>query len=74
MLLTFYFQKCSHVLLKSEEKAEQAEILKRKNIPYLTKKSLRKKIHEKAKKNNICPNCAEFNGNLMIIYVFKKTK
>jgi DNA-directed RNA polymerase III subunit RPC1 len=31
-------------------------------MPYLAKKALRKKIHEKAKKNNICFNCGEFNG------------
>jgi len=28
-------------------------------MPYLAKKALRKKIHEKAKKNNICFNCGE---------------
>lgn len=38
------------------------EMLKRKNIPYLNKKALRKKIHEKAKKNSYCFNCGDFNG------------
>ncbi|CAF0829663.1 unnamed protein product [Brachionus calyciflorus] len=61
-ILQMLCKKCSHVLLTSKEKADFLEILKRKNIPYLSKKALRKKIHEKAKKNNLCFNCGDFNG------------
>lgn len=50
------------MLINDQEKANYAELLKRKNIPYLQKKAQRKRIHEKAKKNNICFNCGEFNG------------
>lgn len=37
-------------------------MFKRKDMPYLQKKSLRKRIHERAKKSNVCFNCSEFNG------------
>jgi DNA-directed RNA polymerase III subunit RPC1 len=57
-------QKCSHVLLSDQDKAVFFNMLKRKNLQYLQKKALRKKIHEKAKKNNVCFNCGEFNGKL----------
>ena len=50
------------MLLVTQDKNMFAEILKRKNIPYLQKKGLRKKIHDKAKKMNVCSNCGEFNG------------
>jgi hypothetical protein len=52
--------------LNQQEKSGFLDILKRKNMPYLQKKALRKKIHEKAKKNNICLECGEFNGNYPI--------
>ena len=59
-------KRCSHVLLPVEDKAQFMEMLKRKNMPYLNKKALRKKIHEKAKKNNFCFNCGDFNGFAII--------
>jgi DNA-directed RNA polymerase III subunit RPC1 len=31
-------------------------------LSYLQKKSLRKRIHEKAKKTTTCPYCGELNG------------
>jgi DNA-directed RNA polymerase III subunit RPC1 len=31
-------------------------------LSYLQKKSLRKRIHEKAKKTTHCPYCGELNG------------
>lgn len=31
-------------------------------LSYLQKKSLRKRIHEKAKKSTLCPYCGELNG------------
>ena len=49
-------------MLNAQDKATFQELFKRKNIPYLQKKGLRKKIHEKAKKNSFCFNCGEFNG------------
>ncbi len=52
--------------MNQQEKSGFLDILKRKNMPYLQKKGLRKKIHEKAKKNNICLECGEFNGNYII--------
>ena len=55
-------QKCSRVLLSDADKSTFLEGLRRKNMPYLHKKALRKKIHEKAKKNNVCGECGEFNG------------
>ncbi len=60
-----YLKKCSHVLLSDQDKILFFNMLKRKNLQYLQKKALRKKIHEKAKKNNICFNCGEFNGILL---------
>jgi hypothetical protein len=62
-------KKCSKVLLNQQEKSGFLDILKRKNMPYLQKKALRKKIHEKAKKNNICLECGEFNGNCIFYYL-----
>lgn len=32
------------------------------NLSYLTRKALRKQVHEKAKKATICPHCGEING------------
>jgi DNA-directed RNA polymerase III subunit RPC1 len=36
-------------------------------LTYLHKKSLRKRVHEKAKKTTLCPYCGELNGNLKLI-------
>jgi DNA-directed RNA polymerase III subunit RPC1 len=47
-------------------------LLKRRNLQYLQKKALKKRIHEKAKKNNICFNCSEFNGNFFISFFISK--
>lgn len=55
-------KKCSYLLLTESDKSAFLDVLRRKSVPYLQKKSLRKKIHEKAKKNNVCFNCGEFNG------------
>lgn len=35
-------------------------------LSYLQKKSLRKRIHEKAKKTSVCPYCGEVNGKQWI--------
>ncbi len=54
------------MLLNAQDKAMFLDVLKRKNMPYLQKKALRKKIHEKAKKNNVCLECGDFNGILNV--------
>lgn len=48
--------------MPQQEKLSLLETVAKKNIPYLQKKPLRKKVHEKAKKNSICFNCGDFNG------------
>ena len=55
-------KKCGHVLLSRDDKQQFRESLKKKHIAYLQKKALRKKIHEKAKKNSLCFSCSELNG------------
>ena len=33
-------------------------------MSYLQRKAIRKKIYEKSRKLQICPNCAAYNGNI----------
>ena len=51
-------------MLNAKEKSSYNDMIKKKNIQYLQKKGLRKKIHEKVKKSNVCFNCGEFNGTV----------
>jgi len=53
---------CSRVLLKHADQELFREKLKHPNMPYLTKKAMRKKISEKAKKMVLCFNCQARNG------------
>ncbi|XP_044732601.1 DNA-directed RNA polymerase III subunit RPC1 isoform X2 [Chrysoperla carnea] len=55
-------KKCSHVLLKPEEKVALRLKIENPDLSYILKKVLRKKILMKAKKTNTCPNCKETNG------------
>ena len=50
-------------MLNKEMKQKFQRQLCRPILTYLQKKSLRKRIHEKAKKTTICPYCGELNGN-----------
>jgi len=53
---------CGSVLLKQTDRDIFREKLKNPNMAYLTKKGLRKKILEKAKKFTQCPKCQARNG------------
>ncbi|CAD5120480.1 DgyrCDS9046 [Dimorphilus gyrociliatus] len=53
---------CSHVLLPPPEKKKWISVINRPNLPYLQKKTLRKKISEQAKKISVCPYCSAVNG------------
>ncbi|CAF1024738.1 unnamed protein product [Rotaria sordida] len=58
-------KKCSRVMLNKEMKQTFQRQLCRPVLTYLQKKSLRKRIHEKAKKSTICPYCGELNGAVL---------
>jgi len=55
---------CSSVLLNDKLRAVFGSKLKKPNLPYLTKKNLRKEILEKCKKVSICPHCNAKNGTV----------
>lgn len=72
---------CAHVLLPKNEAKVFMYSLKRPGLTYLQKKGLRKKIHEKCKKYNICFHCGAYNGmvkkcgTLKIVHEkYKKTR
>ncbi|CAF1577254.1 unnamed protein product [Rotaria sp. Silwood1] len=58
-------KKCSRVMLNKEMKQTFQRQLCRPILTYLQKKSLRKRVHEKAKKTTICPYCGELNGAVL---------
>ncbi|CAF1241130.1 unnamed protein product [Rotaria sp. Silwood1] len=58
-------KKCSRVMLNKEMKQTFQRQLCRPVLTYLQKKSLRKRVHEKAKKTTICPYCGELNGAVL---------
>ncbi|XP_023347954.1 DNA-directed RNA polymerase III subunit RPC1 [Eurytemora carolleeae] len=53
---------CSRILLKPADQLIFRERLKNPNMPYLTKKALRKKLLDKMKKVNQCFSCGDLNG------------
>jgi len=53
---------CGRILLKDADRELFREKLKSPNMPYLTKKAMRKKISEKAKKLTQCFSCQARNG------------
>ena len=53
---------CSRILLKPEVARTHRERLRRRAVPYLAKKALRKKIVEACKKVTVCPSCSAPNG------------
>jgi len=53
---------CGSILLLDKDKNLFREKLKNPNMPYLSKKGLRKKILEKAKKIHVCAKCDALNG------------
>ncbi len=53
---------CARILLRPELATSFREKTRNINLPYLTKKSLRKKIIELCKKINKCHYCGETNG------------
>ncbi|KFM60620.1 DNA-directed RNA polymerase III subunit RPC1, partial [Stegodyphus mimosarum] len=55
---------CSRVLLNSNERKKFSEILKRPNISYLQKKTLRKQIVDLCMKKSVCPYCQAVNGQV----------
>lgn len=55
-------QRCSHVMLSFSDKDHYRHIILNPNLGYLTRKALRKRIWEKAKKTTTCQNCGGLNG------------
>ncbi|XP_072164609.1 DNA-directed RNA polymerase III subunit RPC1-like [Diadema setosum] len=53
---------CGHVLLSEQDNQNFMEALRRPTLTYLQKRGLRKKIHEKCRKNQICFHCGAYNG------------
>jgi len=53
---------CSRILLKPADQITYRERLKNPNMPYLSKKAIRKQILEKMKKVTSCFHCGEMNG------------
>ena len=53
---------CSRILMKPELAQIYREKIRKKNLPYLSKKALRKKIIEMCKKINSCSYCGAMNG------------
>lgn len=55
---------CCRILLKPDMAAIYRERTQNKNIPYLAKKALRKKVVELCKKVSKCHFCGEINGTV----------
>ncbi|XP_030835383.1 DNA-directed RNA polymerase III subunit RPC1 isoform X1 [Strongylocentrotus purpuratus] len=53
---------CGHILLDDVNHQNFVDALRRPNLSYLQKRGLRKKIHEKSRKNQICFQCNSYNG------------
>ena len=53
---------CSRILLKPEVAASYREKIKAKELPYLSKKNVRKKLVELCKKVSTCHHCGQLNG------------
>ena len=53
---------CSHVLLNDKMRNIFRAKISHPNLPYLTKKTLRKQIQDVCKKVTYCPNCNDLNG------------
>jgi DNA-directed RNA polymerase III subunit RPC1 len=53
---------CSHALLNEKMRNIYRAKLRKPNLPYLTKKALRKQIQEVCKKVTRCPHCNDING------------
>lgn len=66
-------KKCAHILLDEKDKDIFRYRLENPNLSYMTKKSIRKKIIEKCKKINKCPNCKEINGVVKKVPANKNT-
>ncbi|PIK60416.1 putative DNA-directed RNA polymerase III subunit RPC1, partial [Apostichopus japonicus] len=72
---------CGRVQLTTNEAKVFLYSLKRPSLSYLQKKGLRKKIHEKCKKSQVCHYCGAYNGivkkcgTLKIVHEkYKKTR
>ncbi|XP_065214140.1 DNA-directed RNA polymerase III subunit RPC1 [Planococcus citri] len=53
---------CARVMLQESEMQKYRVKARNPNLSYLTRKALRKQVHEKAKKATVCPHCDEING------------
>ena len=62
---------CSSVLLNDKQRAVFGSKLKKPNLPYRTKKNLRKEILEDCKKVSICPHCNAKNGTVKKCSILK---
>lgn len=62
---------CSRVLLSDKERVAFRSRILNPNLPYLTKKALRKQILDKTKKISVCPHCRSLNGVVKKCGMFK---
>ncbi|XP_071036017.1 DNA-directed RNA polymerase III subunit RPC1 [Parasteatoda tepidariorum] len=63
-ILQMICKKCAHILLNEQEREKYVQILKKPNMDYDRRKSLRKEILEKCMKKSVCPYCNEVNGQV----------
>lgn len=67
----FFPQTCSRVLLSNKERVTFRSRILNPNLPYLSKKALRKQILDKTKKVSVCPHCRSLNGVVKKCGMFK---
>ncbi|XP_072037718.1 LOW QUALITY PROTEIN: DNA-directed RNA polymerase III subunit RPC1-like [Amphiura filiformis] len=53
---------CARITLNADDRKMFLDTLRKPGLTYLQKRALRKKIHDKARKSNICPHCSVRNG------------
>ena len=61
-VLQCIYKSCCRILLLPKVAKGFRQKVSRREIPYLAKKALRKKIIDACKKVNTCPSCGELNG------------
>ncbi|XP_038060034.1 DNA-directed RNA polymerase III subunit RPC1-like isoform X2 [Patiria miniata] len=55
---------CAHILLPTADRQSFLDALRRPTLTYLQRKGLRKKISDKCRKQQNCPACMAFNGQV----------
>ncbi|XP_005098920.1 DNA-directed RNA polymerase III subunit RPC1 [Aplysia californica] len=70
-LLQMICKSCSAILLSDQQKENYHRSLKRPNLSYLQKKSLRKQIYDACRKVKTCPICGTHNGMVKKVGLFR---